>query len=95
MKWMRGFISALILGFAGFSGVAQAQQSCKLFNFVHEKQFNCSDGTIKKISILNEQLIVRTFNPETKVWNESRYPVAPGVSLDSINVSVMLNANEG
>ena len=95
MQWKLGFVIAAIFTSAGFAQNAQAQQNCKLFNFVSEKQFNCSDGTIKKISIANEQLIVRTFSPESKQWQENRYPVAAGTTLESINISVMLNANEG
>lgn len=93
MKWWLRFTISLLFGITSLSGEAEAQQSCKVFNLGYERQFNCSDGTIKKISIMNEQLVVRTFNPESKAWNESRFPIVAGMTLDSINISVMLNAD--
>ncbi|MEN9809016.1 MAG: hypothetical protein RLZZ488_583 [Pseudomonadota bacterium] len=86
---MRIWKIALFMMFA--SGSAQAREACKEFNLRYERQYNCPDGSIKKIEVASQQLIVRTFHPETKQWTEERFRVSEGITLDSINVSVMLN----
>jgi hypothetical protein len=76
-----------------FSGLAEASGACKQHNSDNQKQFSCADGTIKKISVDNEQLVIKTYHPESKSWTEDRFPVSSGLSLDSMNLSVFVHSD--
>lgn len=88
MRWWIG-LNLLVLSL--FAQTAEA--NCKVFNVGYSKQFKCPDGSVQSIELIKEQLIVRTFNPETKSWSEQRFAVAPEMTLDNVNISVMMNAN--
>lgn len=72
---------------------AMAEANCTEVRLRNERQFRCPDGTVQSVMLVQEQLIIRTFNPEDKKWSETRTPAPMGVSIDALNVSVMLNAS--
>lgn len=89
---MRWWLALTLFVVSSFAQTAEA--NCKVFNVGYSKQFKCPDGSVQSIEIIKQQLIVRTFNPETKSWSEQRFNVAPEMTLDNVNISVMMNANQ-
>lgn len=70
------------------SGSAYASAQCRALKEAGGHKFLCSDGSIQKVSLLGGQIVIKTYNPETKSWSESRFPASEGISLDTVNISV-------
>ena len=81
---MFGKVLALIL--CSFLSL-QAEANC--FSRIEGKfkRFVCSDGTVQKVSIENEQIVVKTYSPESRKWSEVRFPAPVGATVDTVNVS--------
>jgi hypothetical protein len=69
-------------------GSAYAEASCNAVNERDARKFVCADGTIQSIVLVDGQVVIRTYSPETKTWSESRFPAADGISIDTVSISV-------
>lgn len=69
-------------------GSLHAEASCRGVNEGDIRKFVCSDGTIQNISLVDGQIVIKTYNPETKSWSENRFPAADGITLDTVSISV-------
>ncbi|MBM3383230.1 MAG: hypothetical protein FJY29_12465 [Betaproteobacteria bacterium] len=81
--WMKLFMVAVVS-----LGSAYAEASCRGLNEGNIRKFVCSDGTVQNISLVDGQIVIKTYNPETKTWSESRFPAADGITLDTVSISV-------
>jgi len=52
------------------------------------KRFVCADGTIQLIALHDQQVVIRTYNPDTKSWSEQRFPAIDGLTLDQVNIAI-------
>lgn len=66
----------------------QAHASCRATPVVEGKKFVCADGTIQLISLEQSEVIIKTFNPESRSWSEQRFPAIDGLSLEQVSVAV-------
>lgn len=81
--WLKFFV---MLSLAGVS--LQAYGQCREANEGLTKKFVCADGTVQKVTIVDKQVVVFTYSPETKSWSETRFPAPDGATNWNTRISV-------
>lgn len=87
MKFFMRLLTFAVTVVASFNAFA----ACKQTASTQEKKFLCSDGTIQLISLEDQHVVIKTFNPETQSWSEQRFPAIEGLSLDQVSVAIQSN----
>lgn len=70
----------------------QAHAGCRSLPDVHGKKFVCDDGTVQHISLEQSEVVIKTFNPESRSWSEQRFPAIDGLSLEQVSVAVQASS---
>lgn len=77
-------VAIVAFSFAAFDAYAACQQTQSL----EGKKFVCADGTVQLIALRGEEVVIKTYSPESRSWSEQRFPAIDGVSLEQISIAV-------